>query len=63
VAAEHYYDFNACAQRDEAMQLVMDHFFEPEQVESEELYDALGQFKNPATVYLLEKVGLLQNQE
>lgn len=63
VAAGHYCDFNACAQRDEAMQLVMDHFFGPESVEREELDGALGHFKNPATVYLMEKVGLLQNQE
>lgn len=65
VAREHYYDFNACTQKDESMQLVMDHLFEPEEsgVEAEELYESLNQFRNPATVYLLEKVGLLQKSE
>ena len=63
VAVEHYYDFNACVQEDDAMRVVMDHFFDAEKVEAEELYDALGQFKNPMTLHLLEKVGLLQGQE
>ena len=63
VAAEHYYDFNACVQQDDAMQTVMDHLFDPEKVEADDLYSALDQFKNPTTLYLLEKVGLLCDEE
>ena len=64
VAEEHYFDFNACPQEDDSMKIVMDHLFDRENagIEAEDLYAALGQFKNPATVYLLKKVGLLEDE-
>ena len=64
VAAEHYYDFKACKQKDWSMGIVMDHLFDPTvQLGEEDLPDALDQFRNPATVYLLEQVGLLGGED
>ena len=64
VAAEHYYDFKACKQKDWSMGIVMDHLFDPTvQLGEEDLPDALDQFRNPATLYLLEQVGLLGDEE
>ena len=64
IALEHYCDFKACEQKDWSMGVVMDHLFEPEVEQGEEdLPDALDQFRNPATVYLLKKAGLLCEEE
>lgn len=63
IAEEHYFDFKASPIQEDDMQAVLDHIFEPESVEEEDLYDALNRFRNPATLYLLEKAGLLSAEE
>ena len=64
VAEEHYYDFKACSQKDWSMGIVMDRLFDPMVEQGEEdLPDALNLFRNPATLYLLEQVGLLEDEE
>jgi len=63
VAEEHYFDFKASPIQEDDMQAVLDHIFDPEAVEEEDLYDVLHRFKNPATLYLLDKAGLLPVEE
>lgn len=64
VAEEHYADFKASKQQDWSMGIVMDHLFDPTVEQGEEdLPDALNLFRNPATLYLLEQVGLLEDEE